>query len=1090
MKIKYGITLGFVFTVLSVFFVGSAEAGGLCGFEDNAEESTACCNVVEESGNDGSGTLTAMIQQFNYGSQPNEIVEWRKCTQSIDLRVAEHVNIYRTISLNYPQEAPFTFDGNGKELIAGGCDPEIVENCMTDDDPIFRINGAQNVTIRNVHVSPRSAPNPFIVCAEGVDLVLEEVVIANNPENAVLIEEGCSSVTINGVEVKGSTTETNDDVTLAGAIIDVDGGSSGIDVLNINGLMINNDSQGTALRIKNVNRVSVVGVEISGLRGAAATISDVSILTNLDIDANIVRAGVHLNRVGQTAGTPAEISLSLVGDQEEVSSLDGNNDPVQFNSDGSSALILGRSGLYLDQSVNFINFNDIEISNFAGNGVEIHDGSDQNNFSGALINQNGKHGILFTDECDRNTIKGSTISNNAGYGIFQGSSEKNNLLTTTDSFGNLIFNELKDNGLGPISGTPQWKLDSGDVTVLSTIEEGNFAVYVTLARDVEKVNGAEFLELHIRNRVPVELIANNEVVSTNTQGQLSGGLGRSPITADSGGNIDIPSSVINGVRNALGLDDIPVVIVETNNEETIDQPILSSFVRDFFVSSLPSLESDIETLEFGFVAVVKNGNHSILGLWEGEVSKEGDFIDDPNCFQDPLDNTKLKRAYDFDNPVDQDKDGVFDHVEDANMNCKTDTFETSVYFADTDGDGINDFNEAYAGHGSIAAANNPDQDDDGLSDGEEDLNGDGSVDPLETDVNNPDTDGDGMDDGKERALGTDPRNPDSDNDDINDGADDCPLTHNDGEGEGGFQCYYKDCVEGVIPAWPIDNDKDLIMDYLEDKNQNCKWDPGETRPDNPDTDGDGIMDGIEDFDGNGKVDPGESDPTKVDTDGDCLEDGMEDKDFNGIVDLPGGETDPTVADSDGDGIDDGDEGFDCDADTAEPGETAPWLADTDGDGVNDGEDICPFNVDPACVVRYWGINGFDHIDSDGDGLKDTEEDKNGDGRFTKSELESHPLIPDTDGDGLDDSQEVLCFETNPVSPDTDGDGTSDYNEVAASIDQCTVLFNRGSTDPKRANFGGCSLQTTQDATNGAALPIIGLILLGMMVVRRRSCSHY
>jgi len=59
------------------------------------------------------------------------------------------------------------------------------------------------------------------------------------------------------------------------------------------------------------------------------------------------------------------------------------------------------------------------------------------------------------------------------------------------------------------------------------------------------------------------------------------------------------------------------------------------------------------------------------------------------------------------------------------------------------------------------------------------------------------------------------------------------------------------------------------------------------------------------------------------------------------------------------------------------------------------------------------------LDSDGDGLLDTEE----------WELGTDPYNPDTDWDGLTDGDEVLYYGTDPLECDTDGDWLSDYEEL-------------------------------------------------------------
>lgn len=64
------------------------------------------------------------------------------------------------------------------------------------------------------------------------------------------------------------------------------------------------------------------------------------------------------------------------------------------------------------------------------------------------------------------------------------------------------------------------------------------------------------------------------------------------------------------------------------------------------------------------------------------------------------------------------------------------------------------------------------------------------------------------------------------------------------------------------------------------------------------------------------------------------------------------------------------------------------------------------------------------LDSDGDGLSDSEED----------ELGTDKNNPDSDGDGLFDKEEVKIYLTNPLKADTDQDGISDGQEVKQGKD--------------------------------------------------------
>lgn len=68
--------------------------------------------------------------------------------------------------------------------------------------------------------------------------------------------------------------------------------------------------------------------------------------------------------------------------------------------------------------------------------------------------------------------------------------------------------------------------------------------------------------------------------------------------------------------------------------------------------------------------------------------------------------------------------------------------------------------------------------------------------------------------------------------------------------------------------------------------------------------------------------------------------------------------------------------------------------------------------------------GGGNPDTDGDGLRDKQEEK----------LGTDPNNPDTDGDGLLDGEEVKLYKTDPLNPDTDGGGVNDGDEVANGTD--------------------------------------------------------
>ncbi len=177
-----------------------------------------------------------------------------------------------------------------------------------------------------------------------------------------------------------------------------------------------------------------------------------------------------------------------------------------------------------------------------------------------------------------------------------------------------------------------------------------------------------------------------------------------------------------------------------------------------------------------------------------------------------------------------------------------------------------------------------------------------------------------------------------------------------------------------VSSPPLDTDNDQIPDFRD-------WD----------SDNDNLPDALEDPNGNGMIDPGETNPRNPDSDGDGLLDGQEDKNRNGRID---------------------------------PSESNPMNPDTDGDGIKDAQDLCPTQPED-----------FDSI-QDGDGCPENDADQDGvpDG-VEKGHRCLDPLNPDTDADGLRDGQEdkngngkVDPNETNPCNKDTDGDGIIDIND--------------------------------------------------------------
>jgi hypothetical protein len=176
--------------------------------------------------------------------------------------------------------------------------------------------------------------------------------------------------------------------------------------------------------------------------------------------------------------------------------------------------------------------------------------------------------------------------------------------------------------------------------------------------------------------------------------------------------------------------------------------------------------------------------------------------------------------------LDSDGDGIADAIEAGDHDLSTPP-------RDTDGDGVADFRDT-------------DADGDGILDSDElgpafeivDTDNDGIPDYLDRD-----SDGDAIDDSDEKLTDTDGdgipdfRDLDSDNDGIPDACE---------AGDGDLHTAPRDADGDHIADFrDLDSDNDGIADGEEDKNHDCKVDPGESSPSSPDTDGDGVPDLVE-----------------------------------------------------------------------------------------------------------------------------------------------------------------------------------------------------------------------------------------------------
>lgn len=162
-----------------------------------------------------------------------------------------------------------------------------------------------------------------------------------------------------------------------------------------------------------------------------------------------------------------------------------------------------------------------------------------------------------------------------------------------------------------------------------------------------------------------------------------------------------------------------------------------------------------------------------------------------------------------------------------------------------------------------------------------------------------------------------------------------------------------------------------------------------------DSDLDGIIDLYEDAEWNELVDREESDPFNIDTDGDGLLDSVEDSNLNGKRDRD--ELAPMLADMDHDGLND--------------------YIETKGDGKYDRmkSDTDPFDAD-----------------TDGDDIKDGDEDKNHNGVVEFYVGETDPRNKDSDADGVEDDLDNCSTMPNPRQRDSNDNNIGDLCEMTNS----------------------------------------------------------
>jgi hypothetical protein len=219
------------------------------------------------------------------------------------------------------------------------------------------------------------------------------------------------------------------------------------------------------------------------------------------------------------------------------------------------------------------------------------------------------------------------------------------------------------------------------------------------------------------------------------------------------------------------------------------------------------------------------------------------------------------------------------------------------------------------------------------------------------------------------------------------------------------------------------------------------------------------------------------DPFCIDTNKNGISDGNEDYDNDGLPNLIEFNmfgTNPTLSDTDGNGNFDSYEDFDGDgysnyaelyvfftdsldfyskpASGSFPGSGGGGGGSTMGTTDRDGDGLS---------YIYEQLFGYtdNNVDSDGNGVLDSEEDFDNDGLTNIFEINTYstdPTLFDTDFDSLSDGDEIKIFITNPNSIDTDKDNLEDGEEVkgyAIIVNGTSVLCSSNPYIPDTDNDG-------------------------------------
>ena len=388
-------------------------------------------------------------------------------------------------------------------------------------------------------------------------------------------------------------------------------------------------------------------------------------------------------------------------------------------------------------------------------------------------------------------------------------------------------------------------------------------------------------------------------------------------------------------------------------------------------------------------------------------------------------------------------DGHLDYDDDGLTNLEEYQLKTNPQSSDTDGDLINDREDAFPNNPSYSI----DRDNDKMPEAWEIQVG---LDPDRHDgLNDPDYDD--FSNIEEFYASTNPFERDTDLDGFVDSRDEFPLDRRyvqdiDKDGMPDFW----ETRYGFAPDQPYDGQSDIDFDGLTNF---AEFQLG-TNPLAYDTDGDGVGDindtyptlaaysNENDFDFDGMEDSWELENQLNPNENDA----QQDSDGDGLSNVQEflKQSNPNQADTDSDGYIDAEDDFP---------NNALYNSDTDGDGLPDRWE----RLYESGLNEYWPDN---LSDPDLDELTNEQE-------FA---LGTHPMLTDSDSDGLADGTEI-SIGTNPLATDSDGDSLPDGWESENGLDPTlpndptSDLDGDGLTDIEEFALGTSPTNTDSDGDN-------------------------